>query len=425
MISIYPAMQTPHALPSPAIWPGSGVKPLATKLLKFKVGLVRVQECRTPKQGNGYFELRYTDPATGRDVKRRLAGLGPNEVRAVAEHLNGECYRGRGYLAGQVSAPEITEALADVIKLAATRPHTTAGRAWQAKQFTDWLAVKYPKVKTWDALKPFMLQTYVRELEDRTLAFDSVRLAMAPIKLAWRAMADNYPELVRPLPRIRQKPAAPKAIQCLEAGEVATLIDWLKVNAPDLWPMACLQGLAGLRCWEASALREQDINLKAGTISVVDTGEHKPKTNTSYRTIPVCSEVMDALRAHLIALKVRQASGELFTHAKGETWGNNNLVQRWQRVLAKAALDVGNPRLKAIPARKLRAAFATMAGRLGCSDRLVKAYLGHTAGDMLGDHYRAIGADEMKAVSGAIDGWRTMEKRKDSGNIETQAVANC
>ena len=38
-----------------------------------------------------------------------------------------------------------------------------------------------------------------------------------------------------------------REIECLDAGEVAALLDWLRDNKPGLWPMGCLMGLAGLR----------------------------------------------------------------------------------------------------------------------------------------------------------------------------------
>jgi integrase len=71
------------------------------------------------------------------------------------------------------------------------------------------------------------------------------------------------------------------------------------------------------------------------------------------------------------------------------------------------------PRLAQVPARKLRAAFATMASRMGAQNRILKAYLGHAAGDILGDHYRRINMDELRQVSGLI---KTRSWQK-AGNI--------
>jgi integrase len=208
-----------------------------------------------------------------------------------------------------------------------------------------------------------------------------------------------------------------------------------------------LQALCGLRVLEAAALRVQDVDLKAGTVTVTDTGHHKPKTRDSYRTIPVCSEALAALRHAIDGQKVRPTNGEIFTNQKGHRWVKDALTLRWGRTLAHAAAEpkrikregtgkpltlnphgLGMARLGAIPARKLRAAFATMAGQLGAPDRLLKAYLGHSSGDMLGGHYRRIDLDELRLVSGLMNGWREAAKngdaRKDSGNIPDKQAVN-
>ena len=62
-----------------------------------------------------------------------------------------------------------------------------------------------------------------------------------------------------------------------------------------------------------------------------------------------------------------------------------------------------------------------MASKAGAPEPLLKAYLGHTAGDVLGNHYRRIDPDELQTVSSLMDGWRTLAKgadgRNDSGTI--------
>jgi len=202
----------------------------------------------------------------------------------------------------------------------------------------------------------------------------------------------------------------------------------MKTNAPDLWPIACLQALAGLHVYEAMALRAQDVDLNAGTVTVTDTGHHKPKTRDSFRAIPICNEVAQALRAALTGQTVRPASRELFTNRKGNLWVKNAIGLCWRRTLRRAARDLGMARLTEVPPRKLRAAFSTMAGRLKVPDRLLKAYLGHSSGDVLGGHYRRIDLDELRLVSEAMNGWRQSLKvtnvRKPSGNIGSVEVLN-
>jgi hypothetical protein len=52
-----------------------------------------------------------------------------------------------------------------------------------------------------------------------------------------------------------------------------------------------------------------------------------------------------------------------------------------------------------------------MAGQLQVPDRLLKAYLGHTPGDVLGIHYRRIDMAELGLVSSRMEGWRILEDR--------------
>jgi integrase len=207
--------------------------------------------------------------------------------------------------------------------------------------------------------------------------------------------------------------------------------------------MACLQALAGLRTLEAAALRRQDIDLAKGTVRVTDTGLHKPKTAGSERIIPVCSEVVKALASWMNGQKVIRASGELFLTRLGTHWTADGLFHRWAKkpippdpinpkkkgrpggVLHRVAKETGKARLAEVQPHRLRSSFATMAGRLGCPDRLLKAYLGHSPGDTLGQHYRVISTAELELVSEAMNGWRNLEKGastwKECGNSEEAA----
>ncbi|MCL5270438.1 MAG: hypothetical protein M1457_07800 [bacterium] len=141
---------------------------------------------------------------------------------------------------------------------------------------------------------------------------------------------------------------------------------------------------------------------------------------------------------------VRPATGELFTSATGNVRTKDALTMAWRRTLRHAAakrevikrkvtgkrltihphgLDM--PRLAKVPARKHRAAFATMAGWLGAPDRLLKAYPGHSSGDILGGHYRRIDLDELRAVSTLMNDWRGAIPKSDFGkNLATRQTAS-
>lgn len=368
----------------------------------FKIGRVSVAPA-----GESEWLLRYRDPGTGRDVRRKLRGVERRDAENAAVHISGEILAEGGYVPGEKPrAPEIGEAIADAIRLRNTQPETIRERSRRSLAFVRWLRKRHPAVTTWDQLKPAMVQAYVIEREQEGRAFDTVRLDLAPIKIAWAYVSENWPELVRPLPKIRLATAPKPEIECLAAGEVAILIDWLREHKPELWPMACLQGLAGLRVLEAASLRIQDVDFKGKTVAIVETDRHKPKNRFSVRVIPVCDEVLESMRITAANQRVKPAGGDLFADAKGDPWKRTALGHRWTYTLRKAARKTGIRRFSEVPSRKLRASFATMASRMGANDRILRAYLGHSPTDIMGAHYRRIDAGELRAVSVLMNGWR-------------------
>lgn len=386
----------------------------------FKIGTISIKPL-----GKEAWHIRYHDPASGRDVRRRLLGITLKEIHAVATNINHELLTRGGFLPGAKPVlPNIGDSLAEAIQLPNTIPATQKERAGRAVQFVRWLGKHHPSVKTWDQLRPAMVQSYVVALERRGLAYDSVRLALAPVKLTWRFMSENYPEIVRPLPKISLMRPLKREIQCLEADEVVALLDWLKVSAPELHAVGALAALAGLRQLEAAALRACDVDLASATVSINADGMHRPKTRDSYRVLPICSEVLEALKAAIQNQRIVPSGGELFVCSAGEPWRREALSIRWTRTLRKAADELEKPRLAQIPARGLRRSFATMASRMGVSDRLLKAYLGHSAGDILGGHHRRIDMAELGTVSGAMENWRTAFSQGHLGNILANSASS-
>src|SRR5262245_39783573 len=89
----------PILFPLLAIRPGKGVTIIVKKKpTQFTEGIVSIREDKTPMRGKSYYELRYVDPATGLDVKRRISGLEIDEVKAVAKNLNIRAQIGKGHL---------------------------------------------------------------------------------------------------------------------------------------------------------------------------------------------------------------------------------------------------------------------------------------------------------------------------------------
>jgi len=419
------ALRAFPSAPSQAIRPGEGVNDNMAKPT-FKVGIVTVQAGRTPTRGQPFWQLRYIDPKTGKEVKRRVAGLDRDEIADMAKNLTRRAYRGKGYLAGQ--APSLEEGLVEAVRLSRGNLETKCHANQKARLFLAYMGKRYGSVKRWNDLRPGMLESYVRELEGRGLAWDTVRNRIGIVRSAWLRMHADYPEDVGPLPRIRQAPRARREIQCLDAPDVGALLDWLKEHRPGLWGMGCLQALAGLRGREAAALRIQDVDFEAFTVTVTTTPLHAVKTAASERTLPVCREIMEALRATATGQQLRPVSGELFADSKGDPWRQYPMSGAWTKALRQASLDLDRPHLATVPGRKLRASFATMAGQLAVSDRALKAYMGHVPGDILGGHYQRVTSDQLASVSEAMETWRETlveaPRRKESGNIRRAVLVN-
>jgi integrase len=321
----------------------------------------------------------------------------------------------------RVTVPTIRKGLTDSISLSGmnetSRNHS---RLW-ANQFIDWIGANHPQVKTWEDMRRSVLDHYVRTLEERRigtdedqpLAFDTIRLAIRPVMAAWKRAHLDYPDEVFP-------PSSPKISarrkskpDCLQASESAAMLDHFEKSGSPLFPVVVLQTLAGLRVLEASAVRVSDIDFERGVLAVVTTPRHTLKTESSERTIPLCREALDRLRSWVGSQNVTPITGEISAARTGKPWDRHSLRKEWVRVrdlsIAESKKqEEQSPSFWRLPPKRLRSAFATMAARMKAPDRELKRYLGHEAGDVMGDHYRVISVEELRSVSDRMNEWRTL-----------------
>ena len=80
----HPAL-LPYAAPLMAIRPGKGGQNVAKKPIR-RIGIVSVKECSTPKTKRSYWELRYQDVTTGKEVRRRVSDASRDEIRMMAKN---------------------------------------------------------------------------------------------------------------------------------------------------------------------------------------------------------------------------------------------------------------------------------------------------------------------------------------------------
>ncbi len=365
---------------------------------RLHLGIITATLATSPA-GRERWELRYRDPLTGKDVLRRIYDT-EDGMKKVARHIQTEIYQGRGYLAGKPQAPLIKDALAQAMRLSQTGPTARKDMAYRSTQFLTFLTQHYPAIQTFDQLKPSMLRDYVQDMQTQNLAYDTIRLRLAVVRQAWRLMADDHPDLVHPLPRTPLGSRPRPDITCLTLDDAHALLDYLRddPHAHTIYPLQLLAATCGLRQLEAAALREQDIDFDKSTLTVTKTPHHTPKNQTSYRTLPVPQFVLDALKTARDTRKVIPLSGELFLSSWARPWKVNTLSQAANRYFKAAALALDKPQLAQIPAKKLRATFATATSQAGADRDLVKAYMGHTPADILGGHYRQISPEELATL---------------------------
>jgi integrase len=385
------------------------------------------------------WRFRWTDPDSGQEVSKRVSCETKKKAQEIADNLDRKILTGEGFLPGRTSnLPIVAMALDEAVERSNQREHSKRRSRTEGNRFLAWVDTAFPRVERFDQLKPSMIRAYAAHLEREGLARDSIRLALEPIRQAWRNVSEDHPREMLPWPKIKLPDRKPGGPDCLEPSEVRALLGWLWKADSLLWPIGTLAALAGLRQLEAAHLRRCDVDLERGTVTVTDTGLHEPKNGSSYRTIPVCAEVRWMLERWIDSLPaVPVGEALLFTTEKGCPWNLNRLSKVWKKNLdqAKAESEARKkngkkelPSFWKLPPRKLRAFFGTMAGRLAVPQPVAQAYMGHTPSDIYGRHYRNLNPVELLSVSSVMDTWRTTpdfgEVWKQSGNIENRAVVN-
>lgn len=146
-----------------------------------------------------------------------------------------------------------------------------------------------------------------------------------------------------------------------------------------LWHLLCV---TGMRFGEAAGLRWVDIDWEASTVSVRQivvsgyagnsspTIKPSPKTDSSYRTIPVAATTLDLLRSN-------QNSHELVScYASGKPLQHSGMVRKLKTLCKIAGVPY-------IPPHSIRHLHATNLARAGVPLRVAMDRLGHRTPDVL------------------------------------------
>jgi integrase len=208
----------------------------------------------------------------------------------------------------------------------------------------------------------------------------------------------------RKLPK-KAKAKATKPIAFWSPEELQRFLEFVDAGEDargEFYPLWHLLASTGMRRGEAAALRWEDFDAKAGTVSIhrnrvpLHSGgveETTPKTRGSIRTLELDPETVKVLDkrqrktqklAHLAAGPKWVNSGYIFTDARGEPLHPNAITWQFRvaREMANAEAEQQRPKglkLSPLAVHGLRHTFATIALQAGVPVTVVSKYLGHAS----------------------------------------------
>jgi len=245
-----------------------------------------------------------------------------------------------------------------------------------------------------DSLTAPMIQAYMNKkltvLSSRTVQYHHaiIRSALGQA-VKWDMIPRNVAKLVSP-PRVKKANISP--LNPVEAKGLLQAVHGDRLSA--LYTVALA---VGLRQGEILGLRWQDINLLAGTLTVVVTLQKidgltalsEPKSDKSYRTVKLPDICVDALQAHRLTQdSQRTLMGPawqnewdlVFTKEDGSPLSRHAVTKRFQRIFQNAGI-------KKRRFHDLRHTCATLLLAQGVPLRLVQEVLGHALFSTTADIY--------------------------------------
>jgi len=352
----------------------------------------------------GKWELRWHDGVAG-DRRRRIGTANYDDVKAVCSEINKAILERRGFLPQIPDGPPekevtISAALLQAVKATAANPETRRKYKHAVNRFLRYLKENYAEVAHWSDLKPSILIAYKNSLRG---AYDTKRNLLVPIKRASAYWAADAPEKYRDYcaaakGQLKLRRIKRTEIPALSKSQLRNFLAFMCKHYPELYPLACLQGLAGARGYEAAHVRVSDFNSMAGEITFTDTAAHKLKTPASERTIPLIPQVLEAVLGYRAKLESREPTPDapLFLNKDAMPWTPNRLSYAWRVAMTAARKEQGLKLPVRFSGDHLRHTFTTLAYEAGCRERTLQRYLGHAAPDVMGQHYLHISVSQLR-----------------------------
>jgi len=247
------------------------------------------------------------------------------------------------------------------------------------------------------------VQAWVRDVGNR-LAPSTVEITYRYLSAIFRAAVQDRLIAVSPCVGITLPRQTPKRVKPLTTEAVHALIDAVSERYRALIVTAAGTGLRqgeafGLELRHVDFLRrtlrvEQQLVLLPGGPPYIA----PPKTDASFRVIPLPQVVIDALAAHL-AMSVPGDNGLIFTGMTGQGLRRTNFnAAVWQPAVRRAGLPAGTT------FHALRHYYASLLIRHGESVKVVQARLGHASAAETLDTYSHLWPDSEDLTRAAVDG---------------------
>jgi integrase len=246
-------------------------------------------------------------------------------------------------------------------------------------------------------LAPEHVERMLANLEAKGLSPRTVIYARAVLRRALGVaerrgrVARNAAALVEP-PRKTDS----KLDDALDASDAAKVLKTAKGDR--LEALAVLVLAVGLRQGEALRLRWEDVNLKAGTVTVTEA-----KTDAGRRTVALPAFVVAALKAHQRRQKTERLAapywedhGLVFPSSIGTQLDRRNTLRWWHDLTIRAG--VGRRRFHAS-----RHTAATLMLNNGVPLEVVSATLGHAGLAITADVYAKVRSDLQRTAADAMD----------------------
>lgn len=375
---------------------------------KRTIGCVRLR----PRGENWQADFR--NPKTGRRDRRLIRAVNQTDAERQGLDLHVRLTTGQ-FQSVPADDLAVVDAFGRAIADSRGRPRTRRHYASQADLFRGWLAETRPAVRYWSEVHTDTLRAYVSHCVKVGLAHESIRHRLAVVKLTSRYWYENDPERYRDAARPVRMPlksedpferAEKERAKALCRDDLVAFLDFLKNDRPHIGRIVMLQAMCGLRLMEALALRECDVDFRLETIRVAKTETHEPKTPSSYRVIPVPTEVLAMLRDQIATLPIGNRERPIMLgQDNAEPYRDHSgYLAVYRRAVGRFWKQTGLD-LRRFQPHWFRATFASAVRSLGADVRHVQAYLGHSRRDVLGQFYEQIGLAQLRSVTAAFEKW--------------------